>query len=264
MPRTSTTFTFAASNALALLTVMLVAACGGGGSGPEPTSGISPALTASPTNSTQERLAGTIAFTSYFNPHDLFAVKPDGSGLQRLTQGRENPAFDGGPLAIGGRPDQIGISHVWTVHPDGSGVNMLTDTEGDSCPAWSPDGHRIAFYSGRGGQLFLMNADGTGQAKVTAATTGTSVGSCPMWWSADGTSLAVYSSESGVVSAITTEGSNLREVIALPAGVQVAPSPDGSHWAFVLDNGIWIMAPGREPIQIPGVQADSRSIAWGP
>jgi Tol biopolymer transport system component len=49
-----------------------------------------------------------------------------------------------------------GITPV-TIDPEGEEIV-------DGRPAWSPDGHRIAFQTFRGGdwEIFVANADGTG------------------------------------------------------------------------------------------------------
>ena len=50
------------------------------------------------------------------------------------------------------------------MNADGTQARQLTDNDdGDSKPAWSPDGTRIAFQSDRYGdwEIFVMNADGT-------------------------------------------------------------------------------------------------------
>jgi Tol biopolymer transport system component len=43
-------------------------------------------------------------------------------------------------------------------------------------PTWSPDGSQIAFY--RGGQVWVMNADGSGPRRVSPADVEASV---PAW-----------------------------------------------------------------------------------
>lgn len=75
-------------------------------------------------------------------------------------------------------------STLWVVHSDGSGLRRLPipqafcggpradpDTRGCVTPAWSPDGHKVAFRRttpgfGESGDLYTINADGTGLFQV--------------------------------------------------------------------------------------------------
>ena len=54
---------------------------------------------------------------------------------------------------------------------DGSSQTQLTDTSAyEDAPAWSPDGRNIAFLRAEGTDLeiYLMNADGSGQTRLTS------------------------------------------------------------------------------------------------
>ena len=59
------------------------------------------------------------------------------------------------------------------MNADGSNVTRLTNRpSGDSLPAWSPDGRRIAFVSSREGNsgirdIYVMNADGSNVTRLT-------------------------------------------------------------------------------------------------
>jgi len=76
-----------------------------------------------------------------------------------------------------------GNFEVFTIHPDGKGVNQLTDTPGNEAHlAWSPDGERLLFCSTRMGfkdevlytggpqpygEIFVMRYDGTQVEQLT-------------------------------------------------------------------------------------------------
>ena len=56
------------------------------------------------------------------------------------------------------------------MNADGSSETSLSSTgSDDSSPAWSPGGTKIAFSSQRDGhpEIYVMNADGTGQTRLT-------------------------------------------------------------------------------------------------
>ena len=60
---------------------------------------------------------------------------------------------------------------------------------------WSPDGTKVAFQSNRDGneEIYLMNADGTSQSRLTNNSAGDNQPS----WSPDGTKIAFYSNRDG-------------------------------------------------------------------
>jgi hypothetical protein len=86
-------------------------------------------------------------------------------------------AFPGrnGVIAFGGTPDRDGSNYqIFRIRPDGSGVKTLTThAEGYSIlPVWSPNGKKIAYDRTTNdytpdGEIYLMNADGTGKVNLT-------------------------------------------------------------------------------------------------
>ena len=77
---------------------------------------------------------------------------------------------------------------LWVVAADGSHRRQLTDSGAgiDYSPTWSPDGKRIAFRTTRGppsgpdpSNIFIINADGSGQRQLTPPRGGRSIPSPP-------------------------------------------------------------------------------------
>ena len=61
-------------------------------------------------------------------------------------------------------------SDIYAIDVDGSQEKRLTNSPGlDIFPAWSPDGERIAFTSGRDGnwEIYVMDSEGANQRRLT-------------------------------------------------------------------------------------------------
>jgi TolB protein len=153
--------------------------------------------------------ASSIVFTSDRNGSaDLYRVKPDGSGLERLT---DSPAYDDqaafspdGKQLVFVTTRNGGTADLWTLDLQTKRARALTSGPGgDYRPAWSPDGQWIAFTSDRGSTMpyargrwehmqiagiYVVHPDGTGLKRITAA--GSFCGSPK--FSADGKRLVAY------------------------------------------------------------------------
>jgi Tol biopolymer transport system component len=110
----------------------------------------------------------------------IYAMNPDGSGQAPITSGGayRGPAWspDGKKVAFVDYPE----SEIAVVNADGSGRRQLTHiATSKHSPVWSPDGQRLAFNAQ--GQIWLMNADGSGQHAVTGKSS-----SVELAWSPDG------------------------------------------------------------------------------
>ncbi len=148
-----------------------------------------------------------IAFTSAnSNFNSIYTVRVDGSGLRKLTDGREESfpwwSPDGRWLlyepyvCLAGR---CGYA-ISVMRPDGSGNRRLAHVPGAPGggglhAAWSPDSRRIAFLRltrGIGSEIMVVDVDGSGLRKLAA---GSRSGSYPAW-SPDGRLIAYASGTS--------------------------------------------------------------------
>lgn len=121
--------------------------------------------------------------------------------------------------------NHVGIA---TMRSDGSSVAALRPTgEG---PVWSPDGKKLAFVAG--GDVFVMNADGTGAVDILHGDVGSNV--VGLAWKPDGLSLAfggAYNYASGLF-VMGADGSSVTRVLGGYGFGHPSWSPDGSRIAF--------------------------------
>ena len=150
---------------------------------------------------------------------------------------------------------------IYVMRDDGTNVRRLTfNSVVDAAPVLSPDGTRIVFRRELNpDNVFVMNADGTGQAGLAPGRRAE--------WSPDGTKIALASDSLCVMNADATGK------ISLGVGAEfVAWSPNGDRLAYVSKgiagqavNDIYTIAPdGTGAVRITSDGALKNSLSWSP
>jgi Tol biopolymer transport system component len=169
--------------------------------------------------------------------HDLFTVRPDGSGLRNLTRSpaRTDLAADWSPdgSRIAFASGALGRSfHIYVMRADGTHRRRIVDrASGD--PAWSPNGRKLAFVGSRAGQtdIFTVHLDGSGLRRVTNS---------PFpeggpQWSPDGEFLAFHRSapKFDAVYLVRPDGSGVRRLTPRWLNAENPDwAPDGQRIVF--------------------------------
>ncbi|MGH2980198.1 MAG: TolB family protein [Solirubrobacterales bacterium] len=198
--------------------------------------------------------SGKLAFASprsgFPTDSNLFTMGVDGSAQTPIT------ALNGDELYPVWSPDGERVAfqqgtgvnpEIWTARADGTDLRRLTNNaDADRHPAWSPDGMKIMFASDRSSgtalsDLFMMNADGTGQVAITNTA---NVDEVHPSWSPDGTRLAF--SRDGDIATMNPDGTGLAMLTATE-DFEIEPdwSPNGTQLVYRsginTDDEIWRM-----------------------
>jgi Tol biopolymer transport system component len=207
---------------------------------------------------------------------EIFVINADGSGLRRLTRNTVadwEPAWspDGQKIAWLSRGPNGTGADIFVMNADGSDQRNLTPKPGNRGePRWSPDGRAILFTAVPPGQphtpptpsagpyrddVYVMNADGSGQRKLTHTPEAGEFGPA---WSPDGQHIAFtqHAGTSGEVRIIVMNADGSAKHAVTPKlahtgdgwiTVTAAWSPDGRRIAFDYHYAIYVVnADGSE------------------
>jgi len=112
----------------------------------------------------------------YESGNDIYLTNSNGTSYRRLTSSGDclEPSFSPDGTKIVFWRNNVGISGIWRINKDGSGLTQLNWLK-NYLPRYSPDGTKIVYYQygGIGGSasydedIFIMNADGSNKINLT-------------------------------------------------------------------------------------------------
>jgi Tol biopolymer transport system component len=220
----------------------------------------------------------------------IYTMNGDGTG-QRLVPisaagEKATPRLspDGAKVAFALVEAAVGHPEVWIASVGGANAARLTHTPAAASgptwsllPAFSPDGARIVYASTRSGssQIWVMNADGSGQTQLTNGLgPGFPDANAPDW-SRDGSHIvfwAGFETRYGDVWSMRPDGTARRRLTAQPAPISSDNpvwSPDGTQILFDTNRSgtpeIWVMnADGTGQRMLIPIGIASSRFSWQP
>jgi TolB protein len=225
----------------------------------------------------------------------IAAWSPDGSWIA-FSRSLNHPTTPAPEVQPNAGPQQLGPSllgsgsSIWIVPASGGTPQRLTPDGIDAVVgAWSPDGSRLAYITGTGGNSDIKVASinvgapgGNTSSAVPALSGERTIAGDPAndWgpaWSPDGSMLAFVSDRSGIDQVWAAKaGDASAEAVRISDGTSKAwvpaYAPDGARIAFVSDRSgepeIWSMGPnGANVVNLtnhPQALDGQWSVSWSP
>jgi Tol biopolymer transport system component len=183
---------------------------------------------------------------------ELFSAHDDGSAPVQITSGgfqNMEPSWSPNGSSIAFVRTANSRRAVYVVHPDGTDLHRVVEFSGNlGEPAWSPDGSKIAYtnqvnarsapYSAPGVEIFLVNADGSGERRLTELAPQFAYDTSPTW-SPDGDQI-LFKRRFGLTASLTTMNPDGTCESALTADPRGTPS--------LLESPSWQTVPGGPSI----------------
>jgi Tol biopolymer transport system component len=172
---------------------------------------------------------------------------------------------------------RAGNFHIYTMDGLGGDLKQLTTTgDVNFSPAWSPNGTRIAFERHSNAphreEVWIMNADGTGQINLSNTNTD-SIGDADPQWSPDGSKIVFhryfFPSNQSEIYVMKADGSGKQNLSNDPVGDDFWPSwsPDGTRIVFWKGNLPYVVqADGSGPPTAAATVTgfENSRIVWSP
>jgi len=230
------------------LTPLLVAACGGAGS-------------------------GRIVFTSTRDGNlEIYSARTDGEDPQRLTNtfaAESNPAWSPNGQQIAFLSDRNGLDDLWVMDLEGESEQRAVEAEGERGQfTWAPDSNRIAYTSGQDGDVdvYVVDLEKNQQIRLTSSTAKEDLGG----WSANG-EWVVFAVLDGPAQGIHTKNPLGVDEIQLTEKPDFSPqwAPRGDKIAFLStrdgDVEIYVMdADGQNETNLSKKPGDDLDFDWSP
>jgi TolB protein len=188
---------------------------------------------------------------SPFGSWELFSVRDDGSAPVQTTRGgfqNRQPSWSPNGSSIAFVRTVTSERAIYVVRPDGTELHRVVafiGTDADGEPVWSPDGSKIAYrnmvnhraapYSAPGREIFVVNADGSGERRLTELAPQFAIDTAPTW-SPDGDQILFKRDHAYVFGGLMTMNPDGTCESALSADPRGAPS--------LLESPSWQPVPG--------------------
>ncbi|HEU4719808.1 MAG TPA: DPP IV N-terminal domain-containing protein [Gemmatimonadaceae bacterium] len=167
----------------------------------------------------------------------IYAMNPDGSGVQQLTTGPGNdlwPDISRNGQRIAFASNRSGNNEIYVLDlRSGSLANVSQSSADDNWPRWSPNGQELVFHSNRAGNydLYVVSVDDGSLRQVTNAP------ALDQWpdWSPNGKQIAFRRETDVYVADVDGLEQNVRQLTFSPTVIDQMPawSPDGKQLAYM-------------------------------